>query len=616
MCNIAFNPPQLTNKVGKSYQKPKLTISMKLFCFVFIIVLFAACAPKFDPEITVEDLKASIEYLASDSLKGRKTGEAGELLAAEYIRSKFENAGLQLLDENGFQPFELVTSAQVGEGNKLVVDGFDYKVEKDFLPYAFSANTGVSATIVFAGYGIEVNIDSLQWDDYKDIDVSGKWVLALQGDPEPEDAESPFIEFSTDRAKALLASDKKAAGLILVAGKSFSETDELEPLIFDKNSSRYSIPILQVTRAVADKILAGTGQTIEKLEAEIEKKNSTINLELAAKVEVAINVLQKETESRNVVAMLPGNDSILKDQYVVVGAHFDHLGMGGPESGSRALDTIAVHNGADDNASGVAEVIELAEKAAGEKSNRRSIIFVCFSGEEMGLIGSNAFTNDPPVPADKMVAMLNFDMVGRLDTTTNALSIGGTQTAKEFESILTDLNNGFDLAMSPEGVGPSDHASFYLQNIPVLFFSTGAHPDYHTPLDDPDRINYEGERKVTEYSYRILMDIANRENTLTFQESGPKYQRSGRGARYKITMGFMPDFAGIEKRGLRVDAITKGKPADLAGMKKGDIITAIEGKKVGGIHDYMNRIQSLEAGQRISIDILRDDKEMVLIVQL
>ncbi len=306
----------------------------------------------------------------------------------------------------------------------------------------------------------------------------------------------------------------------------------------------------------------------------------------------------------------------LIDQYVVVGAHFDHLGMGGPGSGSRAVDTIAIHNGADDNASGVAEVIELAEKAASEKSNRRSIIFVCFSGEEMGLIGSSAFVNNPPVPLDKIDAMLNFDMVGRLDTTTNALSVGGTQTAKEFESILNDLNPGFDLAMSPEGVGPSDHASFYIQDIPVLFFTTGAHPDYHTPYDDADKINYEGEKKVTEYSYKILMDIANRDGSMTFQEAGPKYQRSSRGDRYKVTMGFMPDFAGIEKRGLRVDAVTKGKAADLAGMKKGDIITAIEGKKVGGIHDYMNRIQSLEAGQRVSVDILRGDKEMVLIVQL
>lgn len=588
---------------------------MKLFFVILIVAAFAACTQKYNPDITVKDLKASIGYLASDSLKGRKTGEAGDLLAAEYIRQKFENAGLKLLDENGFQPFGLVTSAEVGEGNVLTVDGTAFHVKTDFLPYAFSANTKVSAGVVFAGFGIEVDKDTLKWDDYKGVDVSGKWVLALQGDPDLEDPQSPFVEFSSDRSKALLATDKNAAGLILVAGKKYIEKDELAPLVFDKNSAGYSIPIIQVTRAVADKMLAGTGQTVEKLEAKIEETKNTVHLDLKTNVGVAVDVLQKEAESRNVVAMLPGIDSVLKNQYVVVGAHFDHLGMGGPGSGSRALDTIAIHNGADDNASGVAEVIELAEKAASEKKNRRSIIFVSFSGEEMGLVGSKAFTNDPPVPTDKMVAMLNFDMVGRLDTTTNALSIGGTGTAKESESILKKLNTGFDLAMSPEGVGPSDHASFYLQNIPVLFFSTGAHPDYHTPFDDADRINYEGEKKVTEYSYKVMMDIANRDSALTFQEAGPKFQRS-RGGRYKITMGIMPDFAGLEKRGLRVDAITKGKPADKAGMKKGDIIIAIDGKKVGGIHDYMSRLQSVETGQRISVDVLRDGKEMVLIVQM
>ncbi len=281
---------------------------MKLFFFVFIIAVLAACTPKFNPDITVKDLKASIYYLASDSLKGRKTGEAGDLLAAEYIREKFQKAGLQLLDENGFQPFKLVTSAQVGDGNEFSVDGTTFEVEKDFLPYAFSANTKVSAGVVFAGFGIEVNKDTLKWDDYKGVNAAGKWVLVLQGDPDLENEQSPFVEFSNDRAKALLASDNNAAGLILVAGKKYSEKDELAPLIFDKNSSRYSIPIIQVTRVVADKILAGTGQTVEKLEAKIEETKNTIHLNLNTKIDATINVLQKETESRNVVAMLPGND--------------------------------------------------------------------------------------------------------------------------------------------------------------------------------------------------------------------------------------------------------------------------------------------------------------------
>jgi predicted metalloprotease with PDZ domain len=206
-------------------------------------------------------------------------------------------------------------------------------------------------------------------------------------------------------------------------------------------------------------------------------------------------------------------------------------------------------------------------------------------------------------------------MVGRLDNSTNTLSIGGSQTSKESEKLMTDLNTGFELAFSPEGVGPSDHASFYLQNIPVFFVSTGAHPDYHTPSDDAESINYEGTKKVAEFAVLLIENVANRETDLTFQEAGPKFQRS-RGGKYKVTLGVMPDFAGVEKRGLRIDSVTKGKPADKAGMKKGDIITAIEGKKVGGIHDYMSRLQTMEAGQQISVDIIRDEKPTVLIVQL
>ncbi len=587
---------------------------MRLIIILFVIIGFAVSAQKSNPEITVKELKENIGYLASDELKGRKSGEPGELMAAEYIREKFKNAGLELLFDNGFQKFGLVTSAEIGAGNKLNVNGFDFEVEKSFLPYAFSANTAVSAGVVFAGYGLEIDRDTLQWDDYKGVDAAGKWVLVLQGDPDLENPQSPYIEFSSERSKALNAADKDAAGLILVAGKKFREKDELASLVFDKNSARYSIPVIEVTREVANRMLTSK-TTIEALETKIDSLKKTISLKTDATVSATTNAIQKEAETRNVVALLQGNDKNLENEYIVVGAHFDHLGMGGPGSGSRATDTIAVHNGADDNASGVATLIQLAEKLAAEKSNKRSIIFATFSAEEMGLVGSKAFVNKPPVETEKMVAMFNFDMVGRLDETTNALSIGGSQTSKESEALMTDLNTDFSLAFSPEGVGPSDHASFYLQNIPVFFISTGAHPDYHTPADDAEFINYEGTKKVADYAVRLIENIANRETDLTFQESGPKFQRS-RGGRYKVTFGVMPDFAGVEKRGLRIDAVTKGKPADKAGMKKGDIITAIEGKKVGGIHDYMSRLQTLETGQQISVDIIRDEKPTVLIVQL
>jgi hypothetical protein len=514
----------------------------------------------------------------------------------------------------GFQTFGLVTSAELGTNNTLKINDQSFRVEEDFIPYAFSANVEVEAPVVFTGYGIDVELDTLKWDDYQN-DVSGKWVLVLKGDPDMENPNSPLVPFSDARAKALTASDKNAAGVILVAGQEYSENDELSSLVYDKNGSRYSIPVIQVTREVANNMLEETNKTIESLESEILDLNNTKFVDTKAVVSVNVDVKLSETESQNVVAFLPGKDEVLKNEYIVVGAHYDHLGMGGAGSGSRTLDTIAVHNGADDNASGVAAVIELAEKMAGNGDNKRSIIFAAFGAEEMGLIGSKTLVADPPVETEKMVAMFNFDMVGRMDTTTNVISIGGSQTSLEAEEIMNRLNSGFELAFSPEGVGPSDHASFYLQDIPVFFISTGAHADYHTPNDDEEFINYEGMKKVTEYAYDIIDELANQEQALTFQEAGPKYQRSG-GSRFKLTLGVMPDFAGIEKRGMRIDAVSKGKPAEKGGMKKGDIIVAIDGKKVGNIYDYMNRLQQLESGQTISVDVIRNDKIEVLIVQL
>lgn len=588
---------------------------MKYSGLVFILFLLISCGQKFDPEITVDDLKENIYYLASDSLKGRQSGEEGNNLAAKYIREKFEKAGLQLMYDAGFQSFSLVAEAELEEGNTLAVGDRSFEAEKDFLPYAFSANTTVEAGVVFAGYGIQVDRDTLKWDDFGTADVNGKWILVLQGDPDLDNPNSPYLEFSSERSKGLTASDKNAAGLILVAGPKFSEEDKLSDLFFDKNSSRFSIPVIQVTRALANDILSGTGETIESLETKINENHSGLSLVTDASVKASVNVVLKEEETQNVVAMLPGTDPVLKDEYVVVGAHFDHLGMGGPGSGSRAVDTIAVHNGADDNASGVAAVIELAEKMAAEKVHRRSIIFVAFSAEEMGLVGSKAFTNNAPVETEKMVTMFNFDMVGRLDTSLNAVSVGGTKTAIETEDILNETNTGFTLAFSGEGIGPSDHASFYLQDIPVIYFSTGAHSDYHTPQDDAELINYEGEKKVVDYAAKVLSEVVNRDEKLTFQEAGSKFQRS-RGGRFKVTFGIMPDYAGLEARGMRIDGVTKDKPAYRAGMKKGDIITAIEGKPVKNIYDYMARLQTLEAGTRVSVDIIRDEKPTVLIVEL
>jgi hypothetical protein len=560
-------------------------------------------------------IEKTVKYLASKELEGRRAGEKGDSLAAEYIRNQFNNAGLELFYDNGFQPFSLVSSVEIGSDNLLSFSDNNYVVTTDFLPYSFTANKQVSATVIFAGYGFSINEDSLQWNDYENVDVKGKWVLLLKGDPEIDKSESKFAAFSGNRAKVLTAQDNGAAGVLLVAGPRFSEKDELQGLFYDKNSSTYSIPVLQITRKVADSILYKTGNTIGHLEDRINQSMKPVVFQTDVVVSGKADVIQKTATTHNVVGILRGNDPALNNEYIVVGAHYDHLGMGGPGSGSRALDTIAVHYGADDNASGVAAIIEMAYKAAELKNNRRSLVFAAFGAEEMGLIGSTSFTANPPVDLTKVVAMFNFDMVGRLCPDNRSLSIGGSQTSLETEEILNRLGNDFTLSLSPEGSGPSDHAAFYMQNIPVFFVSTGAHPDYHTPGDVPEKINYEGISEIVGYILNVTSEVSNRDNALTFQESGSKMRRN-RGGRLKVTLGVMPDFAGQEKSGLRIDAVTKGKPASQAGMQKGDIITAINGYPVGNIYDYMNRLNTLEEGQTISIDLMRDGKPQVLIVQL
>jgi aminopeptidase YwaD len=588
------------------------------FSWLYIILIFCFLS---NSEVTSQNsrsliqIEKTIKYLASEELEGRRAGEKGDSLAAEYIRYQFNKAGLELLFDNGFQSFSLVSSVEIGDNNYLYVRDKKYEVKTEFLPYSFTANKQVSAPVAFAGYGFSIDQDSLLWNDFKNIDAKGKWVLLLKGDPEIDKPESKFAAFSEDRAKVLTAQDNGAAGVLLVAGPHFSEKDELQGLFYDKNSSTYSIPVFQITRKVADSILSATGNTIEYLENKINQTMEPIVFQLDINISAKADVIQKNATTFNVAGMLKGNDPVLKNEFIVVGAHYDHLGMGGPGSGSRALDTIAVHYGADDNASGVAAVIEMAYKATAVKNNRRSLIFAAFGAEEMGLIGATSFTANPPVDLTKVVAMFNFDMVGRLDTNSRALSIGGSQTSLETEEILNRLGNEFALSLSPEGSGPSDHAAFYMQNIPVFFISTGAHPDYHTPDDVAEKINYEGVSDIVDFIWMVASEVSNRENLLTFQESGSKVRRS-RGGRMKVTLGVMPDFAGQEKSGLRIDAVTKDKPASQAGMLKGDIITAINGNPVGNIYDYMNRLNTFEEGQTISIDIMREGKPQVLIVQL
>jgi aminopeptidase YwaD len=580
----------------------------------FYLIAAYSCNDSVTREIGAGELQDHIKFLSSDSLKGRQTGTMGDSLAAYYIKFQLSRAGLKPLSGDGFQRFKVADKVIAGEKNFLSVENQNFSLTTGITPLSFSGISELEAETVFAGYGFVISNDSIQWNDYANNDVKGKWVLILRGDPEPNKSVSGFIPFNSDRDKALMAKDMGASGVLIVSGPVNDNEDSFEPLSSEAFS--VEIPVLRIKRRIADIILSKTGTTIADLENRINLTKRPVVFPTGTKVYGGSDIIVKQSVTRNVIMFLPGNDELLKNEYLIIGGHFDHLGMGG--SSSRAGDTVAVHHGADDNASGVGEMIELAEKFALTKdSHKRSIIFVAFSGEELGLLGSKYFTENPIIELSRVNAMINLDMVGRLRDS-SALKIGGAGTAEGLKDLITSLSdtNSLKLTITEEGSGPSDHSSFYGKNIPVLFFSTGAHLDYHTPSDTWDKINYPGMVKVSDLVFALVEKLANDTARLKFTEAGPKVEINRAMRRRGVTLGIMPDFAGNIKNGLRADLVTPGKPAALGGMKKGDIITSINGKAVNNIQDYMFRMGQLKHGETISIEVLRNGKKEVLLIQL
>jgi aminopeptidase YwaD len=560
------------------------------------------------------DICYHVKVLAADSMGGRKPGTKGSAMAADYIQKYFAANHLSMMFDNGFQYFDVTTGIKLGSLNGFSCDGKEFKPEIDYIPVVYSNDTTVNGPVVFAGYGFSISSDSLKWDDYKDLDVKNKWVVALRGNPEVK-GKNPYSKFSSDRTKMILAKDKGAAGLILVSGTSMNKNDGLLPLPSDKNKSKSGFSAINITRKMADQILVKSGKTIEELENTLNAKKSPNSFDCKTSANVALKFEPVNVKTANVVGMLKSQQKT--DNYIVIGGHYDHLGMGGQGSGSRKPDTVAVHNGADDNASGTSTMLDLAARFSGEKSNGDyNIIFVAFSGEEMGLLGSAWFVQHPPVDLKKIKLMVNFDMVGRLNAK-NALSVGGVGTFPDAEKILKqDVDtNQLKLSFSKEGYGPSDHASFYADSIPVLYFNTGVHGDYHTPEDDYNKINCQGMHLISNYSMKVINDIMRNKYDLTYHEAGPKTRTSERSG-LKVTLGIMPDFSNSDIKGVMAAGVNPEGPAFRGGMQKGDIVVGMNGKPVNDIYEYMERLKNFTAGQTITVDVIRNQKKVVLLIQL
>ena len=562
-----------------------------------------------DPEISANDILDHIKYLSADEREGRFPGSRGSKEAIDYIVNELKSSGVQPAGTDGYkQFFDFTIGIKMNGENTLSVNGKPYNVNEDFVPVEFSSNGMVSSGLTFVGYGYSID-DSMDWNDYKNINVENRWAMIIRGGPDGDHPHSKFVNHNPLRKKAMLARDNKAAGVLFV---DFDEGGELMSLKHTPNSTAIGIPVIHISRTLADKLLAGR---LGSFQTKINESKSPYSIEIDTKLKANISLEKEKVSVPNVLGILEGSDDKLKNEYIILGAHFDHLGFGGSGSGSLSMNSVEVHNGADDNASGTAGVLEIAAKLSSQPEKlKRSVIFMAYNAEEEGLLGSKYFVDNPTIDLEKITAMINMDMIGRMSD--KKVTIGGTGTSPSFKLILDELEPYYDINIrrSSEGYGPSDHASFYVNDIPVLFFFTGTHTDYHKPSDDWEHINAEGEKQILEMVHDIIYKIDSIDEQLVFTESGPKEASQTR-RNFKVTLGVIPSY-GSDAEGLEIDGARPDGPAGKAGLKKGDIIIEIGGKDIKNIYDYMYRLGELKPGENINVKVRRGENTLNLTVNL
>ena len=566
-------------------------------------------------EITEKEIMRHIQYLSHEDRKGRKPGTRESRDVIAYLIKEFKSNGIKpgAKNQSYTQSFDIETGIELGESNFLTINDDSLEINKDYIPLWFSANKTESSSAIFAGYGFNINEESVQWNDYENIDVKNKWVIVFRKSPEADNVHSIFREHSSFHKKMLVARDNGAVGIIFV---SQVEDTTLFPLNYISGYKNDGIPAVHISNETANKLFKPLGWTQEMIQETMNRSMETVNFEIPnLTIEASVELKLTKDRAANVIGILKSGNRKYRDEYIVIGAHFDHLGLGGERSGSRQVDTLAVHPGADDNASGVSGLLEIAQKVSSFKSKlKRSIVFIAFDAEETGLLGSKFFIENPPFPLEQVTTMINLDMIGRMKEST--FTVGGVGTSLIFEPLLDSLslNRGFTVNKTMAGFGPSDHASFYAMDIPVLFFFTGVHSDYHTPKDTWDLINVEGEKRILNYIYDLVIKLSKNNNRPLFKESGPKSSSMSNGVQFKVSLGIMPSYASTGD-GLEIDGISrKDGPAFKAGMKKGDIIKFIDGKPVNDIYEYMERLSNLEKGMTVPIKIMRNGKLITLSV--
>ena len=601
---------------------------------IFFAVLLAAVGslaqqPIAQPELSVARLQQHISYLASDALDGRRTGTQGANDAAHYIAGEFSRVGLRpAIQKAGasrrlsvamsqyLQPFPYVAGVTLGPGNLLSLGDKKFNVGQDWMPLGFSSNSQVDNTpIAFVGYGITAS--ELSYDDYADKRTNGKIALALAGTPDGDNPHGQYARYEGVRWKAIAARNAGAKALLIVTREANLKDDRLAQLTYDNSAGDAGLPV-----AVISQDLIGGTATFNRLEEGAKKRQYIFDENSTASL--TTDLVRKEVQAYNVIGVLEGSDRLLKNETIIVGAHYDHLGRGG--EGSLAPRSGEIHHGADDNASGTAGVLELARLFTSQRVKpKRTIVFMCFSGEEEGLLGSSYYVNHPVVPLANTVAMINMDMIGRMKA--RKLIIGGVGTAKEWRDLIGSGNitqavkitstsgtaapaGTFDLTLQEDGYGPSDHSSFYSKHIPVLFFWTGTHNDYHKPSDTFDKINYEGEVHVLSLVARVLRDLDNAEKRVTYTVAKSDSQQ-GRSTGFRVYLGTIPNYSDSND-GLLLDGVRDDSPAAKAGLKAGDKIVKIGAREIKNVYDYTYALGEMKAGEEYVIEVMRAGEKLQL----
>ncbi len=591
-----------------------------ILCFVVLAVIipvqFAVSSPNCDSmQMSPDEIIAHIRYLASDELEGRMSGSQGAEKAAGYISSEYINAGLMPLGDNNsyFQKFSFTQGIALGPGNRLRIsiegNNAGLILGEDFNTLSFSSTGEAAGELVFAGYGISA--PELGYDDYGGIDVKDKVVMVMRYTPEKYEPKSPFYSYAALRYKAMNAREKGAKAIIFVTPHYAEEEEDLKTVGLDYSYSDSGIQALILRRNKAKEVLSASGKDLKNLEESLSRKTNSSFIVEDTNAHIKTDIIVEKGEAANIIGMIEGSDSVLKAEYIIVGAHYDHIGLGSRHSRSDNKYRGEIHNGADDNASGAAGLIELARYySCNRDSLKRSLVFIAFSAEELGLIGASEYVDNPKLPLDKTVAMLNMDMIGRLDK--NKLTILGVGSSPGWNEIIGNANTDFEfnLILENSGFAPSDQSVFFAKGIPVLHFFTGVHEDYHTPEDDWEKINSKGERKILLLMTEIISELATTQVKPTF--TNEKEPKKGF-AKFNIYLGTIPDYSS-QMRGVRLMGVKDGSPADKAGLKGKDTIVQYNGVEIKNIYDYVYALGASKPGKPTSLVVLRDHIPLSLIV--